>query len=127
VWSFLKVVLLIDLVILIAGYWPASLAEGSGHYTALFLATVLTTFNVLFSFYSVERTLNSKNGAMMGAVFGGMGIRLIIMLGAVVAVIFLTDLPQFSFIFSLFICYLSKSVAEIIFINHIRNKSLPSS
>ncbi|MFU8860653.1 MAG: hypothetical protein ACNA8K_09525 [Cyclonatronaceae bacterium] len=70
--------------------------------------------------------MEKKMGQMMGVVFGGMGIRLLVLLAAVVAVIFLTELPQFSFIISLFICYISKSVAEIIFINRIQKKSLSS-
>lgn len=124
--KFIIVLLLIDLTILILGYWPARMAEGSGHYTVLILACLLTTLNTSVSYYLVKKSIQKKMGQMMGAVFGGMGIRLMVLLAAVVAVIFLTDLPQFSFIISLFICYLSKSVAEIIFINRTQEKSLSS-
>jgi hypothetical protein len=125
--SFIKVVLIIDIIILLLGYWPARMAEGSGHFSVLILACLLTTLNVVQSYYAVIKTIHTKSGSGIGTVFGWMGIRLILLLGAVVAVIFLTDLPQFSFIFGLFICYLSKSVAEIIFINRTRNQSLSSS
>jgi hypothetical protein len=124
--SFLSVILIIDFVILFLGYWPAGMAGGSGHYIALVIACFLTTINAALSYYTVVKSISSKSGAMLGAIFGGMGIRLIMLLGAFVAVVVLTDLPQFSFIIGLFICYLSKSVAEIIFINRIRNKSLSS-
>lgn len=124
--KFIIVLLLIDLTILILGYWPARMAEGSGHFTVLILACLLTTLNTSLSYYLVKKSIQKKMGQMMGAVFGGMGIRLMVLLAAVVAVIFLTDLPQFSFIISLFICYLSKSVAEIIFINRTQEKSLSS-
>lgn len=124
--SFVRVILLIDLAILVLGYWPARMAEGSGHFLVLVLACILTTLNTAMSYYSISKSMEKKMGQMMGTVFGGMGIRLLLLLAAVVGVIFLTDLPQFSFIISLFICYLSKSVAEIIFINRIQNKSLSS-
>jgi hypothetical protein len=124
--NFIRTVLLIDLVILVLGYWPVSLLEGEGHYIVLILACILTTLNTVTSYYSITKSIEQKMGTMMGAVFGGMGIRLLVLLAAVVAVIFLTELPQFSFIISLFICYLSKSVAEIIFINRIRTKSQSS-
>jgi hypothetical protein len=124
--SFVRVILLIDLVIIVVGYLPTRMAEGGGHFLVLVLACILTTLNAAMSYYSVSKSMDKKMGQMMGAVLGGMGIRLLALLAAVVAVIFLTDLPQFSFIISLFICYLSKSVAEIIFINRIQNKSLSS-
>jgi hypothetical protein len=124
--SFVRVILLIDLVILVLGYWPSQMAEGGGHFLVLVLACILTTLNAAMSYYSISKSMEKKMGQMMGTVFGGMGLRLLLLLASVVAVIFLTDLPQFSFIISLFICYISKSVAEIIFINRIQNKSLSS-
>ncbi|MCA1802437.1 MAG: hypothetical protein LC662_08265 [Rhodothermaceae bacterium] len=124
--SFVRVILLIDLVILVLGYWPTQMAVGGGHFLVLVLACILTTLSVAMSYYSISKSMEKKMGQMMGTVFGGMGLRLLLLLASVVAVIFLTDLPQFSFIISLFICYISKSVAEIIFINRIQNKSLSS-
>lgn len=115
--SFLKTILLIDLVSLAVLLYPIFRLWGINALFGTFLADLLTTLNVLAGYYFISRYFNADYQAFLKAVFGSMVARLIVMLMLVVAVILLLKIDQNSFIISLFISYIYKSVIEIIFIN----------
>lgn len=110
-----------DAVLLIAGfllahyYFPADII--TGHIIAL----VITSLNAIAALYFAKGGINADMNVFMVKVMGGMGLRMLAMLFAVFIIIFLTEIPQFAFIISLFIAYIIKSVLEIIFILKIKD------
>ncbi|WP_124245540.1 hypothetical protein [Cyclonatronum proteinivorum] len=112
---------LIDAVLLGSGlliaHYSASMDLIPGH----LLALVTTSLNAIAAFYFAKAGIHATMNVFMLKVMGGMGLRMLVMLAIVFLIIFLTELPQFQFIISLFIAYICKSVLEIIFILKIKD------
>lgn len=93
------------------------------HLPGIIVGILLTTANAIAAVILAARGMKGSMNDFMLKVVGGMGLRL----GALLAVVFLllafTNIPEFSFIISLFISYICKSVLEIIFIIKIRNQT----
>lgn len=115
--SFVKTVLFIDLVTLIVSLYPVYRIWGLNALIGVFAGDVLTTLNILAGYYFLSRYFEAPYQTFLKMVFGSMTVRLILMLAFVVGIILLLKLDQNSFIISLFISYIYKSVIEIIFIN----------
>jgi F0F1-type ATP synthase assembly protein I len=96
---------------------------GVHHIPGLIIALVMTSVNTLVAFYFAEKGMKGSTAQFMTRVFGGMGIRLPLMLGVIILIISFTNLPQYSFIICLFISYLCKSILEIIDVLKLRKQS----
>lgn len=119
--AFLLQLFIIDALLLGGGYLlfvqQYNLSLLPGHIIAL----ATTSANVLVAFYLAKTGLDGSMNAFMLRVMGGMGMRMLAMLVVVLLVVMFTDLPKMSFIISLFISYILKSVLEIIYILKIKN------
>jgi hypothetical protein len=93
------------------------------HLPGMIIGIVLTTANAIAAVVLAAKGMKGSMNDFMLKVVGGMGLRL----GALLVIVFLllafTNIPEFSFIISLFISYICKSVLEIIFVIKIRNQS----
>ncbi|MCH8558035.1 MAG: hypothetical protein LAT84_09445 [Balneolia bacterium] len=122
VWqSYLGWLLLINIIIAGIGFAIIRTLNEPAGIIALLLALAVTTLNAIAAFAFAKGGIHAEMNTFMVKVMGGMGLRMLVMLIVVFLVIFLTELPIFVFIISLFISYISKSVLEIIFILKIKD------
>lgn len=91
-----------------AGYFsPASLL-------AVTVGGIITTTNFVFGLFSINIGLKRSNQLFMALFFGGMILRLAILLAAVIISLTILELKQNSFIFSIFIFYILYLITEVV-------------
>jgi hypothetical protein len=115
--SYLRQILFVDIIVLVSASVMVLVNMPVAHALALLLVAVLTTAYALIGYYVVETYLDSDAETFMSKVFGGVFIRLAGLASLVFLILWLSILPQITFIVGLFISYISKSVLEIIFIH----------
>ncbi|MCH8567820.1 MAG: hypothetical protein LAT67_06140 [Balneolales bacterium] len=120
--SFFISLALINAVLLVAA-WLFEIYTQHNVFPGFVLALIITSANAVAALKFAADGIHAGNNAFMIRVMGGMGLRLLIMLIAVMIVVFFTNLPTLSFTISLFISYISKSVLEIIFVLKIKDKN----
>ena len=111
-------VILVALALIAIGFWLDML-----HLPGMLIAIFLTTANALAAILLAKSSMKGTMNDFMLRVMGGMGLRLGVMLIIIFLLFAFSNIPEFSFIISLFISYICKSVLEIIFIIKIRNQS----
>jgi hypothetical protein len=114
---YLRQILFVDILALVSASVMVFVNMPVAHAVALLLVAVLTTAYALIGYYVVETYLDSDSETFMSKVFGGVFIRLAGLASLVFLILWLSNLPQITFIVGLFISYISKSVLEIIFIH----------
>ncbi len=119
--KFLIALLVVDLILLVGGILLFRYQLGMEFLPGHILAMVVTGLNAVSALYLAKSSIDAGMNVFMVKVMGGMGLRLFVMLLVVTGVIFLTNLPQLGFIISLFVCYISKSVLEIIYVLKIKS------
>lgn len=119
--KFLLSLALVDAILLAGGLILAHYYFSAEIITGHLIALVSTSLNAIAALYFAKGGINAGMNVFMLKVMGGMGLRMIVMLIMVFIIIFLTHLPQFGFIISLFIAYIIKSVLEIIYILKIKD------
>jgi len=115
--TFASLILSIDAAFLIFGGYPVFHTYGMSALAGMIVALVLTTVNVLVGYWLIVRSIDQSMNDFMKKVFGGMVVRMFILMGVIAFILLATKIHQNSFIISLFISYICKSVIEIIFIN----------
>ncbi len=115
--TFAIIILSIDAAFLIFGGYPVFNAYGFPALLGMIVALVMTTANVLVGYWIIIRSFHLGMSDFMKRVFGSIGIRMFVLMGLIVIILLVTKIHQNSFIISLFISYICKSVIEIIFIN----------
>src|SRR5690606_18393655 len=115
--KFIKNTLIIDAVLLISIALPLYFMMPSQYAISVIASLIITTTNSLIGFYFQNKYLHAPTEEFISYVYGSMFFRLIGLVGIIVMLLLITNFPQISFILSLFISYLCKSVLEIIFIN----------
>lgn len=114
--GFYRKILLTDIVAIILGvlmyfyYAPV-------HAYALFTATLITSLNAGIGFYFIQKYIHAPTEEFNSYVYGSTFGRLIATMVAIGIVLLFSNFPQITFILSLFISYIYKSVLEIIFIH----------
>lgn len=104
-WGFPKRVLIIFAVLVVLGIYPL-LTYGAPEITAGVIAgSVLALLNVLFSYFSIEYAQGKSNKTFLKAVLGGMGIRLVASLTAVLVLVRVFDFHIVSLVSSFLILY----------------------
>ena len=111
-------VILVALALIAIGFWLDML-----HLPGMLIAIFLTTTNAVAAILLAKSSMKGTMNDFMLRVMGGMGLRLGVMLIIIFLLFAFSNIPEFSFIISLFISYICKSVLEIIFIIKIRNQS----
>jgi hypothetical protein len=115
--NFIRNVLIIDVVLLISIALPFYVMMPVEYALSVAASLVLTSTSSIIGFYFQNKYLHAPTEEFVSYVYGSMFFRLVGLLGAIVFILLITNFPQISFILSLFISYLCKSVLEIIFIN----------
>jgi len=116
-------ILLIDAILLVVAFITIYVWLDFTHLPGILIALVLTTINAVAAVYLAVKGMKGTMNDFMLSAMGGMMLRLVLLLATVFLILAFTNIPDFSFIISLFISYICKSVVEIIFIQKIRNQS----
>ena len=112
--NFIRKVLIIDIVLLVSIALPFYVMMPVEYALSVVASLALTSTSSIIGFYFQNKYLHAPTEEFVSYVYGSMFFRLV---GAIVLILLITNFPQISFILSLFISYLCKSVLEIIFIN----------
>ena len=99
----------------LAAYPLARFASGEVVVGAL-LGAVLSTVNVLLGYLAVEYSFEKSYTVFLRTVFGGMGLRLLLMLVAMIALIMLGNVHAVALTVSLLGFYMIYLVLEILFL-----------
>ncbi len=84
--------------------------------TGVLLGAALSTVNVLLGYLAVEYSFEKSYGVFLRTVFGGMGLRLLLMLAALAALIALANVHAMALTMSLLGFYVIYLVLEILFL-----------
>jgi hypothetical protein len=104
-WGFPKRVLLIFAIIVALGMYPL-LTYGTPEITTGVIAgSLMAILNVLFSYFSIEYAQGKSNKTFLKAVLGGMGIRLVATLTAVLVLVRVFDFHIVSLVSSFLVLY----------------------
>lgn len=114
--GFYKKILLTDFLVLVIAV-AVYILWVPVHAFALILASLITTLNAGIGFYFIQKYLYASTKEFNSYVYGSTLGRLIGMMVAIGSVLLFSNFPQITFILSLFISYIYKSVLEIIFIH----------
>ncbi len=84
---------------------------------ALWISGIINTINIVAAFLITEFTIKKEAKQFMRIFFTGMGIRILLLLIAIISILKFTSADQFTFIVSLFILYVLYQIWEIWLIN----------
>ena len=104
------------LLVILAAY-PLFYLYGMKVLIGFLVAIVLTYFKAGVGYYYIDKYFSASLKDFMKAVFGIMGLRLLVLAVLIVLVIGFTKIHKVSFTVSLFISYILFSVIEIYFLN----------
>jgi hypothetical protein len=114
--SFYRKILLADVLLLPVVGMLYYYFDGS-HVLAAVSAMAITSLNAVVGYYYIKKYLNASSELFNSYVYGSAFGRLLGMMVVIGVILLYTNFPQITFILSLFISYIYKSVLEIIFIH----------
>jgi len=115
-WMFPRRVAWVLLTGIVAAAYPLA-RSGSPEVIIAFLAGAgLSTANVLIGFLTIELTFDKSYTTFLKAVLGGMGLRMVALLGAMMLMIAVLHLHTVVFTLSIFGFYLVYLVLEILYL-----------
>jgi hypothetical protein len=119
---FRKILIFLFGSFLIAGY-PMYLFASQEVIVAVIAGAVISTINIFLGYVSIEIAYGKSMTKFMKWIFGGMGLRLLILLAAIYIAVKVLQFHLFGFIVSLFAFYSVYLILEIIYIDQkVRNK-----
>lgn len=84
---------------------------------SLLLGIILTTLNAYLGFYSIKIGIDKPAKVFFRWIFGGMVVRLLLIIVLVVLIIAFLEINRISFIFSFLFFYIFYLIIEIIYLN----------
>ncbi len=115
--SYNRITIMAAVGMLLVGAYPLYHWYGFSIMFAFLLALVITFLNAAVGFYYIDKYFSASLNDLLKVVFGSMGIRLLALGLAFVALLGFTEIHKVSFTVSLFISYILFSVIEIYFLN----------
>jgi hypothetical protein len=116
-WNFPKRVLVTLAVIALIGIYPLIVYGTPEIITGIIAGSVISLLNVLLGYVAIEYAIDKSNKTFLKAVLGGMGLRLVGSLTAVLILIEVYDIHISSFVASLLTLYFIFMLYEIMFFN----------
>jgi hypothetical protein len=116
---FLRNLIVLDVILFALAVYPVYLFTEIDGVKALAVALMVTTTNAFLGYRAVVKSIEAAMSAFMLTVFGGMMLRMGVMLMILAFVVLATELPQITFTIGLFFAYLCKSVLEMILIHNL--------
>ncbi len=87
------------------------------YYYSIFLSGLYTTTSFFISIWYIKKAEKKNLDKVIGTIFTGMGIRLMVLILLIIISINFLDINENSFIFSILIFYIYYLTIEIIFVN----------
>jgi hypothetical protein len=115
--SFLKQVFYILAVTSVLGIYPLYKFGSVEIITAVVSGMALATFNIFLGYFSIELAFKKSTTKFLKVILGGMGIRLLILLSAMVFFIKVLNFHTLAFTITLLGFYAIYLVIEILFID----------
>lgn len=116
-WTFPKRILITLAVIVTIAIYPLIKFGTPEIIAGIVAGCIISIFNVLLGYFSIEYAIDKSNNTFLKAVLGGMGIRLIASLVAVLILIQVYEYHILSLVTSLLIFYFIFMLYEIMFFN----------
>jgi hypothetical protein len=116
--TFLKISFLVYIVIMaaiVSAYWLSFI--NSSIFYPILASSVIVAFSFLSGIWAIRFSMNKPREIFIFTVFGGMFLRLILMLGMVFICLKFLELNPNSFIFSILFFYVFFLLVEIIYLN----------
>ncbi|HLF13378.1 MAG TPA: hypothetical protein VI932_00630 [Bacteroidota bacterium] len=120
--SFPKQVFLTMSAICVAGYYPLEAWGPPGALSAAVAAGIMATVNVLAGYAAIEYSVSGSMNTFMKFVLGGMGVRLVVMTGALLLLIRVFGFHATALVASLGVFYVAYLALEVIFIQKKLNR-----
>ncbi len=114
---FLGVLVIIGAYAVVCWQLSSHLHFDASKIRSLWISGIIATLNIVAAFFTVKYTINKAENLFFKTFFGGMGVRVLILLGLIISIIKFVDVNQFTFIFSLLILYVLYQIWEIWLIN----------
>ena len=96
--------------------YPLALHAEPATRTAVVLGAALATVNVMMGYAAIEYAFHRSYTAFLKAVLGGMGVRMVVVLGVLVALIVSWGVPVLPLTLSLFGFYIVFLTLEVLYI-----------
>lgn len=100
---------------LLLGAVPAARAGGDT-LTAVVIGALLSTANVLAGFFAIEYAFDKSHETFLKAIVGGMGVRMVLMLGIIVVLIRVASVQAVALVVSVLAFYVVFLVFELLYI-----------
>jgi hypothetical protein len=84
--------------------------------SAVIVGALLSTVNVLLGFFAIEYAFDKSYTVFLKAVLGGMGVRMVLLLGAMIVLILVFHMHTVALTISLLSLYVIYLVLEVLFI-----------
>lgn len=115
--SFFKKIFWILIISIVIASYPLAVFSNSEIIIATAVGAILSTANIIAGYFSIEYAFNKSMTRFLKTILGGMGIRMLVLLLAMLFVIQVIKLHVLAFTISLFIYYVIFLVLEIFYID----------
>ncbi|MDP2207922.1 MAG: hypothetical protein Q8K98_03995 [Bacteroidota bacterium] len=115
--SFFKKIFWILIISIVIASYPLAVFSNSEIIIATAVGAILSTANIIAGYLSIEYAFNKSMTRFLKTILGGMGIRMFVLLLAMLFVIQVIKLHVLAFTISLFIYYVIFLVLEIFYID----------
>lgn len=117
-WRFPKQIALVLTAGLIIAAIPLAMVGSDEMALAVVVGALLSTMNVIAGFLAIEYALEKSHATFMKAILGGMGIRMVVMLGLLVLLITVAGLHTIALVASMLGFYIIYLVLELLYIQN---------
>lgn len=122
--SFFKNILIVIAVSTILAVYPLIAYATDEMLVATIAGVIISTLNIFLGYITIEYAYNKSMTGFLKWILGGIGIRMLIMLGSLLFVIKILQLHLIAFMVSLFAFYAIYLVLEILYIDKkVRSKT----
>jgi hypothetical protein len=115
--SFFKNILIVLAVSTILAVYPLIAYATDEMLVATIAGVIISTLNIFLGYITIEFAYNKSMTSFLKWILGGIGIRMLIMLGSLLFVIKILQLHLIAFMVSLFAFYAIYLVLEILYID----------
>lgn len=112
---FLRTILVMTIVVTLALIYPMYAWATPEVARAVLASGIIAFSNLILGYFSIELTIDKSTGVFMAAVFGGMGVRIMLILAAF-AVLIMKGFHPTALVMSLMAFYVASMIAELTYV-----------
>ncbi len=114
--AFLKYVLYASVIVLIVSFYPVYMYLSPAQIMAIIYGYLLSLLNVIIGYALISNAFEKKTKSFMIIVFGGMGVRMLLVAIMLLILLYIVQLEPVSLVSSVFFFYFLFMAIEIKFI-----------